>query len=109
MLNHPDADTLWKRLQDTHYMEDHALVTTWTRDLEFLVNEVSDELREDNTSEYALHEAETINRILVTANRMVSVFGKKLAQQMLQWVEQIETLRFRRRTTKRPGFHVSTF
>ena len=85
-------------------MEDHSLVITWTRDLEFLVNELSEELREDNTSEYALHEAETVNRILVTASGMPTVFGKKLAQQMFHWIEQLETLRFRRRTAKKPGF-----
>ena len=109
MLKYPDADTLEKRLQDAHYMQDRASADAWARDLEFLVTNLADELREDCTSDYAQHEAETLNRILVAVSSKSAAFDDAFLQQVARWITLLEDLRFPRRSSKRPGFHVSTF
>ena len=80
---------------------------TWVHDLDNLVHELCEELEGDTNNEYNAHETDTVNHILTTASTMHTVFGKKTCRLMLQWIEQLEQMRFRRRTTKKQGGFIS--
>lgn len=103
MLDSANADMLWQRLQDTKLMQDAASVKAWMRDLEKLVRDLCEEQEEIADSEFLQHEIDTTTKILTTASNMVTVFGRHACTLMLNWIDELESSRFKRRTPKRQG------
>lgn len=103
MLQHANADMLLQRLQDPAVMQDAASVSQWLKDLEGLVRELSDTIEADGESGFNQHELDTTTQILMKASSMTTVFGKKACNMMMNWLEELEQGRFRRRTQKKQG------
>ena len=103
MLQHPNADMLLQRLQDTTLMQDPNSVKQWLKDLEGLVKELCTELEEEGENSFSQHEIDTTNEILVKASPMLTVFGKRACGMMIQWMEDLQQSRFRKRTIKKAG------
>lgn len=103
MLESANADMLWQRLQDSKLMQDASSVKIWMKDLEKLVHELCEEQDELLDTEFLQHEIDTTVMILHTASKMTTVFGKTASGLMLQWIEEIERNRFKKRTIKKQG------
>lgn len=103
MLQHANADMLLQRLQDPVVMQDAASVTQWLKDLEGLVRELCETIEADGESGFNQHEVDTTAHILMTASPMTTVFGKKACSMMLNWLEELEQGRFRKRTQRKQG------
>ena len=103
MLDHPNADMLLQRLQDANVMSDPHSVKQWLKDLEGLVKELCTILETEGESDFNQHEVDTTNNILVKASVMATVFGKRACGLMVEWMEDLQQSRFRKRTIRKTG------